>query len=75
MDEAIGTLKAYVFITQREEQELFDIHRLIRLAIRNRLNGEELRGSVTSVIERLDQAFPFPEYENRKVWMKYLPYA
>ncbi|EFY88023.1 kinesin light chain 1 [Metarhizium acridum CQMa 102] len=34
----------------------------------------ELEGCITSAIQRLDQAFPFPEHENRD-WMKYLPHA
>lgn len=31
--EAIGTLKAYAFITQRGDEESFDLHRLVRLAM------------------------------------------
>ena len=42
-DEAIGTLKAYAFIAQREEHDLFDMHWLFRLAMKNWLDerGEE----------------------------------
>ena len=37
-DEAIDTLKAYAFVAQREEHDLFDMHRLFRLAMRNLLD-------------------------------------
>jgi hypothetical protein len=33
MDEAIGALRAYGFITQREGQDSIDMHRLVRLAM------------------------------------------
>ena len=75
-DEAIGTLKAYAFITEREEQDSFDIHRLVRLAMRNWLDKEgEREKCITDVIQRLAKMFPFPQHENRDVWTKYLPHA
>jgi tetratricopeptide (TPR) repeat protein/nucleoside phosphorylase len=74
--EAIGTLKAYAFITEREESSSFDIHRLVRLAMQNWLDEEgEREMCITEVIQRLAEAFPFPRYENRDVWTKYLPHA
>jgi hypothetical protein len=73
---AIGTLKAYAFITQREEQNSFDIHRLVRLVMRNWLDEKgQLQECYRSVLRRLAEAFPFPKHENREVWMKYLPHA
>lgn len=65
MDDAIGVLRAYVFITLREGQDSIDMHRLVRLAMRNWPEGEELESCVSSVIQQLDQAFPFPRHENR----------
>jgi tetratricopeptide (TPR) repeat protein len=74
--EAIGTLKAYAFITEREESSSFDIHRLVRLAMQNWLDEEREREEcITEVIQRLAEAFPFPRHENRDVWTKYLPHA
>ncbi|RGP74037.1 hypothetical protein FSPOR_1732 [Fusarium sporotrichioides] len=35
LDEAIGVLQSYAFITLRENEQLLDMHRLVRLAIRN----------------------------------------
>ncbi|KAK3935635.1 acyl transferase/acyl hydrolase/lysophospholipase [Diplogelasinospora grovesii] len=54
-EEAIGTLKAYAFVTEREEPDAYDIHRLIG----------ELKACVTAVIQRLANVFPYPEHENR----------
>lgn len=74
-DEAIGILKAYAFITNRESSDSFDMHRLVRLATRNWLdekgNHEEC---VTEVIQRLEQAFPHPRIANKDTWIKYLPH-
>ena len=51
MDEALGLLKTYAFISERAGQESYDMHRLVRLAMRNWLAKEgELEKSVTAVI-------------------------
>ena len=75
-DEAIGTLKAYAFITERPGQESYDMHRLVRLAMRNWLAKEgELKACATTLIQHLDKVFPFPKHENRAVWVMYLPHT
>ncbi|KAJ4176050.1 hypothetical protein NW755_014637, partial [Fusarium falciforme] len=76
VDEAIGTLEAYGFITKREEGASIDMHRLVRLAMRNWLDQEgQARKTYCGVIGRMEEVFPFPEHENRAIWMKYLPHA
>jgi hypothetical protein len=40
VDEAIGTLKVYVFLTEREDRHSFNVHRLVQLAMRNWLQKE-----------------------------------
>ncbi len=76
MDEALGTLKAYAFITQRERQDSFDMHRLVRLVMRNWLNEKgQLQECCTSVLQRLADVFPRPNYGNRNEWMKYLSHV
>ncbi|KAL6904431.1 hypothetical protein GGI43DRAFT_320078 [Trichoderma evansii] len=75
-DEAIGALKAYAFITERAGQELYDMHRLVRLAIHSWLeNGGEFRTCVTATLHQLDKVFSIPEHENRADWVQYLPHA
>ncbi|RYP81620.1 hypothetical protein DL770_005828 [Monosporascus sp. CRB-9-2] len=40
-DEAIGILKGYAFILERENPDAFDIHRLVRLAMRNWIKEQQ----------------------------------
>ncbi|KAL1989929.1 hypothetical protein VTN49DRAFT_7126 [Thermomyces lanuginosus] len=39
-EDAIGTLKAYAFIAERDEPDKYDIHRLMRIAMLNWLNKQ-----------------------------------
>ncbi|KAK1641365.1 kinesin light chain [Colletotrichum phormii] len=75
-DEAISTLVAYAFILQRDTADRFDIHRLVRLVMRNwlREQGKEEK-QVTETIYWLCERFPWPKHDNREVWMAYLPHA
>ena len=74
--EAMGTLRAYAFVTERESSS-FDMHRLVRLAMRNWLdeNASERGKCITRVIRRLADVFPWPKHENKEIWRKYLPHA
>ncbi|CAH0017149.1 unnamed protein product [Clonostachys rhizophaga] len=74
-DEAIAALKAYAFITKREDDAAFDIHRLVRLAIRNHLKGEDRTEAATIMVQHLSNIYPFPEHENRGIWMRYMPHV
>ncbi|GKT67553.1 kinesin light chain [Colletotrichum tofieldiae] len=75
-DEAIGTLKAYAFILQRGDANRFDIHRLVRLVMRNWLGDQgKQEERVTKTIQRLSQMLAWPDHGNRDVWMAYLPHA
>ncbi|KAI1439358.1 hypothetical protein F5Y02DRAFT_424100 [Annulohypoxylon stygium] len=75
-DEAISVLQGYAFIMERQEQDSFDIHRLVRLAMRNWLqtNGEWQEWA-TKVFQRLTNEYPFPKHENRAIWTRYLPHG
>ena len=75
-EEAIGTLKAYAFVTPRKEQDSLDVHRLVRLVMQNWLEqkGERDR-RLAQVIERLEELYPYSSYANRAVWMRYLPHG
>jgi len=75
IDEAFGTLKAYAFATEREHAS-YDMHRLVRLAMRNWLEREEeLEEQVTSTLKRLDDVFPIPRFNNRDLWHRHLPHV
>ncbi|KAI1170782.1 hypothetical protein F4777DRAFT_567947 [Nemania sp. FL0916] len=72
--EAIGVLHAYAFTLKRETPDSVDMHRLVRLVMRNWLQEkgewEDWRSRVT---RRLDENFPPPTQENKRIWTKYLP--
>ncbi|OHW99554.1 kinesin light chain, partial [Colletotrichum incanum] len=75
-DEAISTLIAYAFILQRDDADRFDIHRLVRLVMRNWLREQEKEEEqVTETIYWLSEIFPWPDHGNREVWMAYLPHT
>ncbi|KAH7129455.1 hypothetical protein B0J13DRAFT_452805 [Dactylonectria estremocensis] len=75
-EKALGALAAYGFITRRKDGLSIDMHRLVRLAMRNWLlkEGQEQQ-EYTGVIQRVQELFPFPVHENREVWVKYIAHA
>ncbi|KAI6082449.1 hypothetical protein F4821DRAFT_215546 [Hypoxylon rubiginosum] len=75
-DEAIGILKGYAFIIERNESDAFDIHRLVRLAMRNWLQANgEWQEWTKNVIQSLTDQYPFPDINNWGIWSRYLPHA
>ncbi|KAI3343673.1 hypothetical protein F4824DRAFT_440720 [Ustulina deusta] len=76
MAEAVGTLKAYGFIIERDTPDSFDIHRLVRLVMQSWLREkEEWEEWTTNVVQRLADEYPFPKHENRETWTRYLPHG
>ncbi|OCK89205.1 purine and uridine phosphorylase [Cenococcum geophilum 1.58] len=76
MVEAIGTLKAYAFLTEREDVGSYDIHRLVQVSVRSWLKERgEWNVWITKALQQLANEFPFPIHENRNVWVRYLPHA
>ncbi|KAI9897353.1 hypothetical protein N3K66_007209 [Trichothecium roseum] len=74
VDEALGMLRGYAFLIDRGESESFDIHRLVRLAMRNWIEQNQTWSTwVTDSIDRLDSRFPWPEhdtYQRQGRWEK-----
>lgn len=73
-DEAIGVLKGYAFIIEREDSDSFDMHRLVRLVTRNWLKQENTRHHITA-IQHIHGLFPWPQHNNRSLWLRYMPHA
>jgi tetratricopeptide (TPR) repeat protein len=82
--KALGTLQAFSLITRRNGQSsqneqqnpLFDLHSLVRLAMRNWLNmSNELETSMVKTMITLSKRFPPGTHESRDVWASYLPHA
>jgi tetratricopeptide (TPR) repeat protein len=74
--DAIGTLTAYSFITKRQIDQSFDLHRLVHLATRNWLRSEDLLAVWTEkAVARLAEVFPDCDHKNKPIWTSYLPHA
>lgn len=76
MKEAIGTLTAYSFVKNRQDNDNLDLHRLVHLAMRNWLGREALLTDTTNkALERLENLLPDDDGENISVWGPYMPHA
>ncbi|RYP78486.1 hypothetical protein DL771_000439 [Monosporascus sp. 5C6A] len=74
--DAIGTLRAYSFITKRPADQSFDLHRLVHLATRNWLRQNDTLAKWTGkAAARLVSVFPDASYGNRSLWRVYFPHA
>jgi len=74
--EALGTLKAFAFIKERTSRESYDMHRLVHIAMQNWLKiKDEWWAWNQKSLERVSTIFPWPQHQNRAVWMIYLPHA
>jgi tetratricopeptide (TPR) repeat protein len=75
-EEALGTLKSYGFIKQREGERSYDMHQLVHKATRNWLsNNGELSKHTDRTLKRIAKVFPDGEHETRAIWTLYLPHA
>lgn len=72
--EAISILKHYAFINLRDDSDSFDIHRLVRLAVRNWMKHEE-RDRIEEVIQHLSNLYPYPSSENKHIWIRFLSHG
>ena len=74
--EALGTLKAFGLIKERLGGVSYDMHRLVHTAMQNWLKlKDEWRSWNQKTLKRITDIFPWPQHENRAVWMMYLPHA
>ncbi|KAH7250953.1 hypothetical protein BKA59DRAFT_394867 [Fusarium tricinctum] len=74
--EAIGVLQAYGFVTATEDKEFVDMHRLVRLAIRNWLDERgETKEIYKHVQLRLILVCLLMKKENRSDWARYIPHC
>ncbi|KAK4182576.1 P-loop containing nucleoside triphosphate hydrolase protein [Podospora australis] len=85
IEEALGLLKAYSFLSQRPEIESYDMHRLVRLAMRNWLIVREQLGSwIKMAVQNLMVQLGWPLLEDKgsrsfledmDIWQRYVPHA
>ena len=81
--EAIGTLKGYAFITERQRvpqqpkgEKFFDIHRLVQMASMWWLqeHGEWTTWTSKAAV-RLEELIPYGGHERKEAWTAYLSHA
>ncbi|KAK5054665.1 hypothetical protein LTR84_001557 [Exophiala bonariae] len=79
-EEALGVLKAYSFLRVQNDDDrsirLFDMHRLVRLAMRNWLRTQNLlQTSIKEAITHVKHIFPADVVDNRELRSLFLPHA
>lgn len=79
-EEALGILKSYSFLRLQDDDSpsapLFDMHRLVRLAMRNWLKSQDkLKNSVVEAITHLNVIFPETTFDNQEIWALFMPHA
>jgi hypothetical protein len=73
--DALGILKAFGFIKERISGA-YDMHRLVHTAMQNWLKLEDEWTSWNQrTLKQITNIFPWPQYENRAIWMIYLSHA
>ena len=76
MEDAIGTLCAYSFLVKRDDEDRYDIHRLVHLATRVWISQHgDIADEAEKAIQHVVEIFPSDDYANRAVWRAYLPHA
>ena len=73
---AIGTLRAYAFVTIRDNGNSYDMHRLVHLAIKVWLGKHGATNELNNhIAAHFAQIFPSDDYGNRAIWREYFPHA
>jgi tetratricopeptide (TPR) repeat protein len=81
--KAIGTLKGYAFITERQQslpglagEAFFDMHRLVHMMSAQWLDGHNERmGWIAKTADRLKEVIPYGGHNKKDSWTAYLPHA
>jgi tetratricopeptide (TPR) repeat protein len=85
MEEAIGTLCGYSFLSRREGdntgefdrgEEWYDLHRLVHLATRVWVDKYGNTADVAQqALAHIAEVFPTDDFTNQAVWRAYMPHA
>lgn len=78
--DAIGVLKGYAFIRQQTDPQnhetLYDMHRLIHVAIRNWLSkNDHLSDQTIITIKQVEAIFPWGQHRHRDMFTLYMPHV
>jgi hypothetical protein len=73
--KALGTLKAFCFISEAKDHSL-DMHRLVQLVARKWLViKREMAKFAQHALKTVSDAYPYGQFETRELCLKYLPHA
>ncbi|KAI0007897.1 hypothetical protein F4779DRAFT_642503 [Xylariaceae sp. FL0662B] len=76
VENAIGTLCGYAFLARREDEDMFDMHSLVHMAIRVWIQKHDtIKQTRTSAMQHLVSISPTRYPETRALWREYLPHA
>ncbi len=76
MEHAIGTLRGYAFLSQRGDEEMFDMHSLVHVATWVWLESEGLIEQTTiDAIRHIEKIFPDSDRTSRGKWRGYVPHG
>ena len=81
--KAIGTLKAYAFMTERlgsaepnASDRYFDMHRLVHMVLGRWVEAHgDMTVQASKAADRLQELLPFGGLDERAAWASYLPHA
>jgi tetratricopeptide (TPR) repeat protein len=74
--EGLGTLQGYALIYPGTTSETFRIHRLVQVAMRQRLSSNDSTGKWASVaLKLLNDSFPNADNYSRKLYVALIPHA
>jgi tetratricopeptide (TPR) repeat protein len=84
IEEAIGTLCGYSFVSRREGnntsevdggEEWYDLHRLVHLATRIWVDKYGSTDVAQKALAHVAEIFPRDDFDNQAVWRSYMPHA
>ncbi|KAL4865102.1 hypothetical protein BDV12DRAFT_200486 [Aspergillus spectabilis] len=74
--DALGSLKAFSFISEQIQDHTLSLHRLVHLSTRNWLRQQQqFHLHIKRTADQLAQVFPDDEHTNQKLWRSYMPHA
>ena len=76
MIDALGTICSYSFAVKRENEDTYDMHRLVHLATRVWVNrNNRLEEVKETAIQHVAEVFPYVDRSTREIWKNFLPHA
>jgi len=75
LDEAVGVLRRFSLIHRNVNSQVFSIHRLIQVILKDQLNGDEQRQWAVRAVKAINSVFPNVSFETLLRCETYIPQA